>query len=117
MGLRLTISFKSGHGSKVGENTLLCSQVGLAGSTNVGRNVILTGQVGVAGHCEIGDNVIATAQSGIPSDVPAGMLVSGYPAIENKNWLKSSVIFAKLPELHKTILRIQKDLAELKNRD
>jgi len=116
-GVKIDNLVQVGHGSKVGENTLLCSQVGLAGSTNVGKNVILTGQVGVAGHCEIGDNVIATAQSGIPSDVPAGMMVSGYPAIENKNWLKSSVIFAKLPELHKTILRIQKDLAELKKRD
>jgi UDP-3-O-[3-hydroxymyristoyl] glucosamine N-acyltransferase len=116
-GVKIDNLVQVGHGSKVGENTLLCSQVGLAGSTVVGKNVILTGQVGVAGHCQIGDDVIATAQSGIPSDVPAGMMVSGYPAIENKNWLKSSVIFAKLPELHKTILRIQKDLAELKNRD
>src|SRR5581483_8535001 len=60
-----------GHGSSVGENTLLCAQVGLAGSTEVGKNVILAGQVGVAGHCKIGDGAIATAQSGIPNDVPA----------------------------------------------
>src|SRR5207249_5920598 len=87
-----------GHGSRVGENTLLCSQVGLAGSTQVGKNVILTGQVGVAGHCRIGDNVIATAQSGIPSDVEPGKVVSGYPAIENRLWLNSSALFPKLPE-------------------
>ena len=53
-----------GHGSSVGENTLLCAQVGLAGSTTVGKNVILAGQVGVAGHLTIGDGAIATAQSG-----------------------------------------------------
>src|SRR5206468_2677876 len=92
-----------GHGSRVGENTLLCSQVGLAGSTQVGKNVILTGQVGVAGHCKIGDNVIATAQSGIPSDVEPGKIVSGYPAIENKLWLKCSVLFSKLPEFSKSL--------------
>ena len=56
-----------GHASDVGENTLLCAQVGLAGSSKIGRSVILTGQVGVAGHLEIGDRVIATAQTGIPS--------------------------------------------------
>src|SRR5579862_6471337 len=68
-----------GHGSTVGENSLLCAQVGLAGSTNVGKNVILAGQVGVAGHLTVGDGAVATAQSGIPSDVAAGAVVSGYP--------------------------------------
>jgi UDP-3-O-[3-hydroxymyristoyl] glucosamine N-acyltransferase len=94
-----------GHGSSVGEHTLLCSQVGLAGSTEIGRNVILAGQVGVAGHCIIGDGVIATAQSGIPSDVPAGKVVSGYPAIDNRQWLKAAALFNKLPELVKQFER------------
>ena len=92
-----------GHGSRVGEHTLLCAQAGLAGSTDVGNNVILAGQVGVAGHCKIGDGVIATAQSGIPSDVPAGAVVSGYPAIDNKLWLRCSAIYNKLPELAKAL--------------
>src|SRR5215470_6590110 len=92
-----------GHGSKVGKHTLLCAQAGLAGSTDVGNNVILAGQVGVAGHCKIGDGVIATAQSGIPSDVPAGAVVSGYPAIDNKLWLRCAAIFNKLPELARAI--------------
>jgi UDP-3-O-[3-hydroxymyristoyl] glucosamine N-acyltransferase len=90
-----------GHGSRVGEDTLLCAQVGLAGSTEVGNKVILAGQVGVAGHCKVGDGAIATAQSGIPNDVPGGAVVSGYPAIENKLWLKCSALFKKLPELTK----------------
>lgn len=92
-----------GHASRVGENTLLCAQSGLAGSTEVGRNVILAGQVGVAGHCKIGDGVIATAQTGIPSDVPAGAVVSGYPAIDNKLWLRCSAAFHRLPELMKAV--------------
>jgi UDP-3-O-[3-hydroxymyristoyl] glucosamine N-acyltransferase len=92
-----------GHGSSVGERTLLCAQVGLAGSTEVGNDVILAGQVGVAGHCRIGDKVIATAQSGIPNDVPDGTMVSGYPAIENRQWLRSVAIFNKLPELIKEL--------------
>lgn len=92
-----------GHGSRVGERTLLCAQVGLAGSTEVGKDVILAGQVGVAGHCTIGDKVIATAQSGIPNDVPAGQMVSGYPAIENRQWLRSVALFNRLPELIKQL--------------
>src|SRR5581483_2157229 len=92
-----------GHGSSVGENTLLCAQVGLAGSTEVGKNVILAGQVGVAGHCKIGDGAIATAQSGIPNDVPAKAVVSGYPAIDNKLWLRCVAVFNRLPEIVKLL--------------
>jgi UDP-3-O-[3-hydroxymyristoyl] glucosamine N-acyltransferase len=92
-----------GHGSSVGEDTLLCAQVGLAGSTDVGSKVILAGQVGVAGHCTIGDGAIATAQSGIPNDVPAGAVVSGYPAIDNKLWLRCVAVFNRLPEIAKLL--------------
>ena len=97
-----------GHASDVGENSLLCAQVGLAGSSKIGKNVILTGQVGVAGHLEIGDGVIATAQTGIPSSVEAGKVISGYPAIDNKTWLKSSAVFKRLPELLKRIEALEK---------
>jgi len=92
-----------GHGSKVGEDTLLCAQVGLAGSTEVGKKVILAGQVGVAGHCHIGDGAIATAQSGIPNDVARGAVVSGYPAIDNKLWRRCVAGFNRLPELVKLL--------------
>jgi UDP-3-O-[3-hydroxymyristoyl] glucosamine N-acyltransferase len=92
-----------GHGSSVGENTLLCAQVGLAGSTEIGKGVILAGQVGVAGHCKIGDGAIATAQSGIPNDVPAKAVVSGYPAIDNKLWLRCVAVFNRLPEIAKAL--------------
>ncbi len=95
-----------GHGSRVGTDTLLCAQVGLAGSTEVGKNVILAGQVGVAGHCRIGDGAVATAQSGIPNDVEDGKTVSGYPAIDNRDWLRSVAVFNKLPELAKKVRQL-----------
>ena len=101
-----------GHGSTVGENTLLCSQVGLAGSTNVGSNVILAGQVGVAGHLTIGDGAIATAQTGIPSDVAAGAVVSGYPAVENRTWLRTVAAVNRLPELMKRVKAVEDRLDE-----
>lgn len=105
-----------GHASTVGENSLLCAQVGLAGSTRVGNDVILAGQVGVAGHCAIGDGVRATAQSGIPNDVPAGQTVSGYPAIENRQWLKCAALYNRLPELHDELRRLRAEVAGLRKK-
>ncbi len=92
-----------GHGSGVGEHTLLCAQAGLAGSTVVGKNVIIAGQAGVAGHCNVGDGVVITAQSGTHGDIPAGSMVSGSPAFEHKQWLRAVNVFSKLPELAKTV--------------
>jgi UDP-3-O-[3-hydroxymyristoyl] glucosamine N-acyltransferase len=92
-----------GHGSTVGKDTLLCAQVGLAGSTTIGKSVILAGQVGVAGHCTVGDGAIATAQSGIPGDVDPGKVVSGYPAIDNRQWLRSVALVNRLPELLRSL--------------
>jgi len=76
-----------GHASQVGSNTMLCGQVGLAGSTKIGNNCILAGQVGTAGHLTVGDGTVITAQSGVPNDVPANAFYSGYPAVENRQWL------------------------------
>ncbi|HKD80773.1 MAG TPA: UDP-3-O-(3-hydroxymyristoyl)glucosamine N-acyltransferase [Candidatus Angelobacter sp.] len=91
------------HNCIVEENSMLCAQVGLAGSTEVGKNVILAGQAGVAGHCKIGDNVVVTAQSGTHGDIPAGSMVSGSPAFDHKQWLRSVTAFVKLPELARAI--------------
>jgi len=82
---------------------MLCSQVGIAGSSELGKDVILAGQVGVAGHCKVGDKVVITAKSGTHGDIPAGAMVSGIPAFDNKQWLRSVAVFGKLPELAKSV--------------
>ena len=102
-GVKIDNLAQVGHGSAVGDHSLLCAQVGLAGSTVVGKNVILAGQVGVAGHCNIGDGVVVTAQSGTHGDIPAGAMVSGSPAFDHKQWLRAVGIFTKLPELARTV--------------
>jgi UDP-3-O-[3-hydroxymyristoyl] glucosamine N-acyltransferase len=112
-GARIDNLVQIGHGSVVGEDTLLCAQVGLAGSTTVGNEVILGGQVGAAGHLTIGDRVIATAQTGIPGSVPPDSVISGYPAIPNRDWLKASAVFAQLPRLYREINSLKKRLAAL----
>ncbi len=97
-----------GHGSKVGANTLLCAQVGLAGSSVIGKDAILAGQAGVAGHCSLGDGVILTAQSAVSHDVPAGKMISGSPGFDNRVWLRAVAIFQRLPELLKRLDRLEK---------
>ena len=109
-GVKVDNLVQVGHGCDIGENTLLCGQAGLAGSCKVGKNVILTGQVGVAGHLTIGDNVIATAQSGIPNDVEPNKIVSGYPAIDNAQWLKCAAVYMRLPEIHATLRKLAKQV-------
>jgi UDP-3-O-[3-hydroxymyristoyl] glucosamine N-acyltransferase len=103
-----------GHGSSVGENTLICSQTGLAGSTEVGNNVILAGQVGVAGHCTIGNGVVVYAQSGIHGDIPDGSVLSGSPAFDARQWLRATTAYNKLPELVRAIRALEKAVAEIR---
>jgi UDP-3-O-[3-hydroxymyristoyl] glucosamine N-acyltransferase len=101
------------HGVNVGRNVLLAAQVGIAGSTTIGEGAMLGGQVGVAGHVTIGKRAAAVGQSGITNSIPDGAFVSGYPAIDNREWLKSSVIFRKLPELRKKIGDLERRILEL----
>lgn len=103
-----------GHGSSVGEDTVLAAQVGLAGSTRVGNHVMLAGQVGVAGHLEIGDGVKATAQTGIARRVEAGKVISGTPEMDSTLWKRNYLLMHEYPELVKTVKRLEKEIAELK---
>ncbi|HET8923415.1 MAG TPA: UDP-3-O-(3-hydroxymyristoyl)glucosamine N-acyltransferase [Candidatus Acidoferrum sp.] len=105
-----------GHASRVGPNVMLCGQVGLAGSTKVGSNCILAGQVGTAGHLTVGDGTVITAQSGVPNDVPPHSLYSGYPAVENREWLKTMAALNRLPELQKRVRKLESEVERRKDR-
>jgi UDP-3-O-[3-hydroxymyristoyl] glucosamine N-acyltransferase len=104
------------HGVHVGRNVMLVAQVGIAGSTTIGDSSVLAGQVGVAGHLHVGKGTKATAQTGIPNSLPDGSFVSGYPAIENREWLKSSAVFRRLPEMKKALAALEKRLEGLEAR-
>jgi UDP-3-O-[3-hydroxymyristoyl] glucosamine N-acyltransferase len=101
------------HGVTVGRRVLFAAQVGIAGSTVVEDDVVLAGQVGVAGHLRLGKGVVATAQTGVPNSVDAGAMISGYPAIANRDWLKSSAVFRQLPALKKRVAELEQRIAEL----
>jgi len=101
------------HGVTIGRNALLAAQVGIAGSTTIGDDVMLGGQVGIAGHVDIGKGAVAVGQSGITNSLPAGAFVSGYPAIDNKEWRKASAVFKRLPVLKKRLAELERRLATL----
>jgi UDP-3-O-[3-hydroxymyristoyl] glucosamine N-acyltransferase len=105
-----------GHGSRVGVNTLLCGQVGLAGSTKIGSDCILAGQVGAAGHITIGDRTVVTAQSGIPNDLAGNKDYAGTPCVERRQWLKNSAALNRTPELQKRVRDLEAEIEKLKSR-
>lgn len=97
-----------GHGCVVGEDNIICAQVGLAGSTILEKNVLLAGQVGISGHLTVHDNAVVYAQSGVGHDVPAGSVISGSPAYEARQWLRTITALPKLPELVRTVRELQR---------
>ena len=106
-----------GHSCTIGEDTLLCAQVGLAGSSHIGDRVILAGQAGVAGHLTIGNDVVLTAKSATSHNVPDGKVISGIPAFDNKDWLRSTAAFRRLGEMQRTIRELERKVAELQKRE
>ena len=97
-----------GHGVKIGKNCAFAAQVGIAGGAIIGDGVILAGQVGVNNRVKVGNNVIASSKCGIHADVNDGEVISGFPAIPNKLWLRSSILFKKLPDLAKKLRQLDK---------
>ena len=101
-----------GHSCTIEEDALICSQTGLAGSSIIGKRVILAGQVGIAGHLRVGDDVVITAKSATSHDVADGKILSGIPAFDNRDWLRSIAAFRRLGEIAQTLRRLEKRFAE-----
>lgn len=115
-GAKIDSLVQIGHGCVVGEDNIICAQVGLAGSSILEKNVLLAGQVGISGHLTIHDNAIIYAQSGIGGDVQKGQVLSGSPAFEVRTWLRSITAFPKLPDMLRTMRQLEKRVAELESR-
>lgn len=114
-GVKLDNLVQIAHNCEVGENTVMSAQVGVAGSTKIGRWCMFGGQVGIAGHAVIGDKVLSGAQAGIAGSIRKGnVTVQGSPAIDAKNFMRSSVVFKYLPEMRKEIEQLKKEIEELK---
>ena len=117
-GVKIDNLIQIGHNVEIGENTVMAGQVGIAGSTKVGKNCMFAGQVGIAGHLKIADGTKIGAQSGVPGNVrKENSILTGYPAIDHKEFLRSSVIFRKLPELKAKVDEMAKEIESLKKKE
>jgi len=105
-----------GHACVVGEDNIICAQVGLAGSSILGKDVLLAGQVGVSGHLTIHDGAVVYAQSGVGGDVEPGSVIAGSPAFDAKLWRRAVTAFPRLPELVKKVRELEHTVAQLEDR-
>jgi UDP-3-O-[3-hydroxymyristoyl] glucosamine N-acyltransferase len=116
-GVKLDNLIQIGHNVEIGENTVMAGQTGIAGSTKVGKNCMFGGQVGISGHIKIADGTKIGAQAGILSEVKnENTVILGSPAIDYKDFLRSSVVFKKLPDLKARIDTLEKDIKSLKEK-
>jgi UDP-3-O-[3-hydroxymyristoyl] glucosamine N-acyltransferase len=115
-GVKIDNLVQVGHNSTVGEDTVLCGQTGLAGSTVIGKRATLAGQVGVAGHLSIGDGATVMAQTGVIADVPAGKTLAGYPGVDHRTWVTTQAALLRLPELVKEVRALRKRVEALEAR-
>ncbi|MGA1978665.1 MAG: UDP-3-O-(3-hydroxymyristoyl)glucosamine N-acyltransferase [Bacteroidales bacterium] len=114
-GVKLDNLIQIGHNVEVGDNTVMAAQTGISGSTKVGRNCMFGGQVGIAGHLKIADGTKIGAQSGIPGDVKKdNSVLLGYPAFEHKDFLRSSIVFRRLPDMLKRLEALEKEVKSLR---
>jgi UDP-3-O-[3-hydroxymyristoyl] glucosamine N-acyltransferase len=116
-GVKLDNLIQIGHNVEVGENTVMAAQTGISGSTKIGKNCMFGGQVGLAGHLKIADGTKIGAQGGILGDVKEeNTVILGSPAIELKQYLRSTVVFKKLPEMKVKIDSLEKEIESLKKK-
>ena len=94
------------HNVRLGRHNMICSQVGVAGSTTTGDWVVMAGQVGVRDHVHIGDRAVLGARSGVSNDVPAGKTVLGEPAIDLRDRKLQLATMTKLPEMRKELKQL-----------
>ena len=99
-----------GHGCIIGRNCAIAAQTGLAGGVILEDGVILAGQVGIANRVKLAKGTIASSKTGIHGDSQPGQVLSGFPAVTNQEWLKTSAIIRRLPEMYKTLRQLKKHL-------
>lgn len=115
-GAKLDNLIQVAHNCTIGEDTVIAAQTGISGSTHIGDRVTMAGQSATAGHVKIGNNVTVGGRGGIAVDVPPGQTVSGAPHMPHRDWLRSTLIFRKLPEMNQTIKELKNKITELESK-
>lgn len=109
-GVKIDNLVQIAHSCSIDDDALICSQTGLAGSSHIGKRVVLAGQVGIAGHLKVGDDAVLTAKSATSHDVDPGKIMSGVPAFDNRDWLRSTAAFRKLGEMSQRLRKLEKHI-------
>ncbi len=97
-----------GHNVEIGEYSILCAQVGIAGSAKLGNFCVLAGQVGIAGHLKIGHQVTIGSKSGVMHHIPDGQTWLGIPAQPDRQFKRSIIAVQRLPDLLKKVAAWEK---------
>jgi len=111
-GVKLDNLCQIAHNVVVGDNTVMASQSGIAGSGKVGKHCIIAGQVGIVGHIEIGNNVTVAAQSGVTRNFPDNVTILGSPATDAIKQRKTYIYERNLESLYKRVEELEKKLKE-----
>jgi len=95
-GTRIDNLVQIGHNVRIGRGCIIVAQVGISGSTRLEDHVVIAGQGGLTGHLTIGRGAQIAAQAGVMQDVPPGAKVGGSPAVPVRQWLKQTLVLARL---------------------
>ncbi len=113
-GVKIDNLVQIAHNVEIGENTVMSSQVGVAGSTKVGKWCMFGGQVGLSGHITIGDKTFLGAQSGVPGNIKGNEKLIGTPPTDPRSYFKEIAIIRRLPDIYNQINELQKEVEKLK---
>ncbi len=115
-GVKIDNLVQIAHNVQVGEDTVMASQSGIAGSAVIGKHCTFGGQTGVAGHIKVGDNVTLAGRGGISNNAEGYQMLAGLPAMPHRDWLKATMTMTHLPEMRRELKRLKKEIEELKSK-
>lgn len=113
MGTKIDNLVMIAHNCRIGRHNLICSQVGVAGSSSTGDYVVMAGQAGVPDHVRIGHRAILGAKAGVMRDVPDDTTVLGIPATPERDQMVKQAAFAKLPEMRRQLRDLVRQVEQL----
>lgn len=116
-GVKLDNMVQIAHNVTIGAHTVIAAQVGIAGSSKIGRHCTFGGQSSASGHIKAGDNLTVAGRGALAGNTEGDQIVSGVPAIPHRDWLRASMVFAKLPQLRKEVIRMQREIDRLNKKN